>query len=163
MTTPAHPRHRYALTVRWTGNRGSGTADYRAYGRQHEISAEGKPPIPGSSDPAFRGDKARWNPEELLVASLSACHKLWYLHLAASAGVVVTGYVDHAEGTMIEESADGVGRFIRVVLRPQVTIAAGADVELALALHRDAHATCFIANSVAFPVEHEPAILRDPG
>ncbi|HLY56474.1 MAG TPA: OsmC family protein, partial [Stellaceae bacterium] len=106
-------QHRYRTTVRWTGNLGTGTASYRGYARAHEIEAPGKPAIPGSSDPAFRGDPARWNPEELLVASVSACHKLWYLHLASEAGIVVTEYVDSAEGEMVEE-ADGAGRFIQV-------------------------------------------------
>jgi organic hydroperoxide reductase OsmC/OhrA len=150
--------HRYAVTVEWTGNAGTGTSTYKAYERRHEIYAAGeKPPIPGSSDPTFRGDATRWNPEELLVASLSACHKLWYLHLCATAGVVVVGYIDHAEGEM-EESADGGGRFRRVVLRPEVTIAAGSDVDKARALHAEAHTKCFIANSVNFPVEHQPTI-----
>lgn len=149
--------HRYGVTVAWTGNTGTGTSAYRAYERRHEISAPGKPPIPGSSDPAFRGDPARWNPEELLVASLSACHKLWYLHLCAAAGIVVTGYVDRAEGEM-EEGDDGSGRFRRVVLRPEVTLAPGMDAAAARALHAEAHAKCFIANSVDFPVAHEAEI-----
>lgn len=154
--------HRYAVTVEWTGNIGTGTADYRAYERSHEISAPGspKPVIPGSSDPTFRGDRSRWNPEELFVASLSTCHQLWYLHLCADSGVVVTRYVDHAEGTMVE-AADGTGRFTAVVLRPSVTVAAGSDVELARALHGRAHATCFIAGSVNFPVRHEPEIRTE--
>jgi organic hydroperoxide reductase OsmC/OhrA len=149
--------HRYQVTVEWTGNTGTGTAGYRTYERRHEIRAPGapKPPIPGSSDPAFRGDPTRWNPEELLLASLSACHQLWYLHLCADAGVVVTAYVDRAEGTMVEEGS-GAGQFSRVVLRPTVTLAPGADVARARALHHDAHAMCYIARSVSFPVEHEP-------
>ena len=151
--------HRYAVTVTWTGNAGTGTASYRSYARDHEISSvEPKPVIPGSSDPPFRGDKTRWNPEEMLVASLSACHQLWYLHLCAVAGVVVTAYVDHAAGEM-DEDADGAGRFRRVVLRPAVTLASGSDLAKARALHQDAHAKCFIANSVNFPVEHEPTII----
>ncbi len=149
--------HRYPVTVEWTGNNGTGTSSYKAYERSHTISSAGKPPIPGSSDPQFRGDPARWNPEELLVASLSACHKLWYLHLCATSGVVVTGYIDHAEGEL-EESSDGGGHFRRVVLRPQVTITAASDTAKARALHAEAHAKCFIANSMNFPVEHDPQI-----
>jgi organic hydroperoxide reductase OsmC/OhrA len=113
--------------------------------------------IPGSSDPAFRGDPARWNPEELLVASLSACHKLWYLHLCAISGVVVVDYVDHAEGFM-EETDDGSGHFQRVILRPEVTITENSNMTKAQELHAAAHAKCFIANSVNFPVEAEPHI-----
>src|SRR5215813_4640005 len=152
--------HRYTTTVEWTGNTGSGTSSYRTYSRQHEISSPGltKPQIPGSSDSGFRGDRSRWNPEELLVASLSACHKLWYLHLAAEAGIIVTAYVDRAEGVM-EVGRDGVGRFKSAVLRPTVTVAAGSDVGLARTLHKSAHEKCFIANSVNFPVECEPEIV----
>jgi len=142
--------HYYSVIVRWTGNTGSGTSGYRNYKRDHEIASTlGKPPIPGSSDPAFRGDAARWNPEELLVASLSACHKLWYLHLCAEAGVRVMEYVDEAEGVM-EETLDGSGRFLKVTLKPRVVVASGSDIELARSLH---------ANSVNFPVGHEAVIV----
>jgi organic hydroperoxide reductase OsmC/OhrA len=150
--------HHYAVSVKWTGNTGTGTSGYRNYERQHEISAgTEKPLIPGSSDPAFRGDPARWNPEELLVASVSACHKLWYLHLCSDAGIVVVAYVDHAEGVM-EETPDGSGHFQRIILRPRVTVAPGSDVVKARELHDATHAKCFIARSVNFPVQHEPEI-----
>jgi organic hydroperoxide reductase OsmC/OhrA len=147
--------HRYSVTVKWTGNTGTGTSSYRNYERQHEISGNGqKPIILGSSDPAFRGDAARWNPEELLVAALSACHKLSYLHLCAVSGIVVVDYIDQAEGFM-EESPDGSGHFQKVILRPAVKLAPGSDVAKAQELHHEAHAKCFIAKSVNFPVEHE--------
>jgi organic hydroperoxide reductase OsmC/OhrA len=150
--------HRYAVTVEWTGNSGTGTSGYRNYERRHEISAgAGKPPIPGSADPAFRGDAARWNPEELLVASLSTCHQLWYLHLCAVARIVVVAYVDHAEG-ILEETKDGSGRFLSAILRPRVSLAPGADIAKARELHEAAHAKCFVANSVNFPVQIEPEI-----
>jgi len=151
--------HHYSVTVKWTGNKGTGTSGYKAYERAHEISGgPQKPMIPGSSDPTFRGDAARWNPEELLVASLSACHKLWYLHLCAEEGIIVTAYVDHPEGVM-EETPDGSGNFRIVVLRPEVTVAAGTDTAKARQLHEAAHAKCFIARSVNFPVEHEAKII----
>ncbi|MFZ0699938.1 MAG: OsmC family protein [Thermoplasmata archaeon] len=145
--------HIYRTRVEWTGDQGSGTGRYDAYGREHVISAPGKPDLLGSSDPTFRGSPSRWSPEELLVASLSACHMLWYLHLCAIAGIVVTGYTDDSEGTM-ELGPDGSGRFTEVVLRPRVTIAA-ADAARAETLHDDAHRMCFIAASVNFPVRHE--------
>jgi organic hydroperoxide reductase OsmC/OhrA len=150
-------RHPYTATITWTGNTGAGTAGYRNYERSYDISANQKPTIAGSSDPAFRGDRARWNPEGLLVASLSACHQLWYLHLCADAGVVVEAYVDEAVGVM-EESADGSGRFIEVILRPRVSVAPGSDKAKAQSLHHAAHAKCFIARSVNFPVSCEPII-----
>lgn len=150
--------HRYHVKVVWTGNLGTGTSGYRAYGRDHLISVPGKSDIPGSADPAFRGDAARWNPEDLLVASLSACHKLWYLHFCAVNGIVVTAYEDNAEA-MMQVEADGGGRFVGATLRPVVTISAG-DPEKANALHHDAHEKCFIANSVNFPVSCEPCVVR---
>ena len=119
-------RHHFRTRLHWLGNSGHGTSSYAAYGRAFELAADGKPTIPGSSDTAFRGDATRWNPEDLLVASLSACHQLWYLHLCATAGVVVTAYTDDAEGVMVEE-ADGTGQFERIILRPHVVLAAGSD------------------------------------
>jgi organic hydroperoxide reductase OsmC/OhrA len=147
--------HRYHVEVAWTGNRGEGTTSYRAYDRAGEARGAGKPPIPGSSDPAFRGDPERWNPEELLVAALSQCHMLWYLHLAATSGVVVVAYTDSAEGTMLEGDGGG-GRFSEVVLRPVVTVASADMADKAAGLHGRANELCFIANSVNFPVRHEP-------
>ena len=150
--------HAYSVSLRWTGNQGTGTSGYRAYSRDHELSAGSKPAIPGSSDPNFRGDPARWNPEELLVASLCACHQLWYLHLCSANGIVVLAYEDNASGEMQEE-ADGAGQFVSVTLRPRVTIKPGGDAELAKRLHHDASEKCFIARSVNFPVRHEPEII----
>ncbi|ATA17916.1 organic hydroperoxide reductase OsmC/OhrA [Gibbsiella quercinecans] len=153
----AKKQHTYRVNVVWTGNEGSGTANYRAYSRNHEISAAGKTPVLGSADPSFRGDPARWNPEELLLASLSACHKLWYLGLCAAAGVMVVAYRDEAEGVMLEESG-GAGQFSSVTLRPRVEITADSDRQTALDLHHKAHDMCFIARSMNFPVNNEPEI-----
>lgn len=153
--------HRYQPIIEWTGNRGTGTSGYRDYDRSHVLSAGSKPPIPGSSDPAFRGDAAAWNPEDLLVASISSCHMLWYLHLASAAKVVVIGYRDQPEGVMAED-AKGSGRFTHAILRPEVTIAADSDAAKAAELHHEAHAMCFIANSVNFPIECQPVILVAP-
>ena len=149
-------RHSYALSLHWTGNLGSGTSSYRAYSRDHEVRSPGKPTVAGSADPAFRGDPSRWNPEELLVATLAQCHMLWYLHLAADAGVIVTGYTDTPVGTMTE-NADGGGQFDEVVLRPVVTVAAAEMCQRAHALHAEAAANCFIARSVNFRVHHQPS------
>jgi len=146
--------HTYSLTITWTGNKGTGTSDYRDYERSHNITAIGKPEIPASSDPAFRGDKTRYNPEELLVASLSSCHMLWFLHLCAEAGVVVTDYVCTPTGIMAE-TANGGGQFKEVTLHPSVTITDKAKLPLLEGLHQKAHELCFIANSVNFPVRCE--------
>lgn len=152
--------HRYDVTVTWTGNPGQGTSRRGDHSRNHEIAIAGKPPIAGSSDPAFRGDPARHNPEDLLVASLAACHMLWYLSLCGKAGIAVVAYVDHAEGTMTE-SADGGGRFTNVTLRPEITLAPGMDRARADALHHEAHEKCFVSQSVTFPVTVE-ATYREP-
>jgi organic hydroperoxide reductase OsmC/OhrA len=148
---------RYAVKVIWTGNRGTGTSAYTAYDRDHEILIAGKPVLRGSSDKAFRGDPHRHNPEDLLVAALSTCHMLWYLHLCADAGIVVSGYRDDASGVMT--SGPEGGRFEQVVLKPTVTITQG-DAALAETLHDEAHRRCFIANSVNFEVTHRPTIRR---
>lgn len=154
-------QHTYRASIEWTGNLGQGTTRYDAYSRAHRIVVDGKPEIPGSSDPAFRGDPSRYNPEEMLVVSLSACHLLWYLHLCAQAGVVVTDYVDQAQGLM-EETPDGGGRFVDVTLFPTVTVTDQSMQAEALRLHGAAHKKCFIANSVNFPVRHQPTILVKP-
>ena len=153
-------KHQYSAQVTWTGNRGSGTSGYREYDRSYEVAAEGKAAIRGSADPAFRGDRSCWNPEELLVASLAACHQLWYLHLCADAGVVVLAYEDHAQGVM-EEQGSGSGQFAEVTLQPLVTISRTSDAALALELHEKAHQMCFVARSVNFPVRCAPMIARE--
>ena len=149
-------QHHYNLTIQWTGNKGTGTSHYRAYERSHTILVDNKTELSASSDPAFRGDKSKHNPEELLVASLSSCHMLSYLHLCAVSGINVTDYVDNAKGTMVE-TPDGGGRFIEVVLNPIVRITEISMVEKANELHKKANELCFIANSVNFPVRHNPS------
>ena len=144
--------HVFHTTLRWTGNLGTGTSSYRAYGRDYELSAPQKnSTIAGSSAKTYRGDDARYNPEDLLVAALSACHMLAYLHLCADAGIVVTGYEDSAEGTM-RTHPDGSGEFVDVTLRPHVQITDAARSAEADALHERAHEVCFIARSVNCPV-----------
>ena len=156
---PQRGEHNYSATVVWTGDSGEGTKHYRAFSRDHEITCGGKPTIAGSADPAFLGDSSRYNPEELLLSSLSACHMLWYLHLCADAGITVSSYEDNAEGRMIETKSGG-GHFDKVTLKPTVSIGQNDDSELATSLHEKAHALCFIANSVNFEVACEPEIRR---
>ena len=153
-------QHTYRTAVTWTGNAGSGTSSYTAYSRNFTASAEGRPDLHGSADPAFRGDEGRWNPEEMLLAAVSACHKLWYLHLCADAGICVTAYTDRAEAMMDGGGGGCAGRFVSAVLNPRVTVAAGSDGAKALALHHEAHRLCFIANSVNFPIECRAEILN---
>lgn len=151
-------KHHYTVEVAWTGDQGSGTSRYDAYSRDHLVRVPGKAAIEASSDPSFRGDPARHNPEELFVASLSSCHMLWYLHLAAENGIVIVDYRDAATGTMVETS-DGGGKFTDVTLHPTVTARAPVDEALAAQLHHRAHDLCFIANSVSFPVGCEPRLV----
>ena len=150
--------HHYKATTNWVGNRGTGTSDYKSYSRNHDIAMDGKPNLLCTSDPQFRGDKTRHSPEDLLVASLSGCHMLWYLHLCAVNGVVVTEYRDDATGTM-RENPDGSGEFIEVILNPKVTVTEKSMMDKANELHHKAHELCFIARSVNFPVHHKPVAV----
>ncbi len=147
--------HHYKTTITWTGNQGKGTSDYRSYERNHIVKVDGKPEIPASSDPSFRGDRSRYNPEELLVSSISSCHMLWYLHLCSVAGVVVVDYTDSATGIMIE-TENGSGYFKEVTLYPTVIVSDTSMIEKANALHHDANKMCFVANSCNFPIHHVP-------
>lgn len=150
--------HVYEVGVVWTRNRGQGTAAYTSYDRDHVVQAAGKPDLPMSADPAFRGNGSRYNPEELLVAAISSCHMLWYLHFCARAKIVVKSYEDKPAGRLIEGKAGG-GRFESLLLRPVVTVESG-DVETARRLHQDAHKECFVSNSVNFPVSCEPVVVQ---
>ena len=155
--------HRYVVRSTWTGNRGSGTSGYRDYDRSVTLEIDGKPSIAASSDKPFRGDPGRWNPEDLLLAALSECHLLSYLHACVQAGVVVVDYRDEASGLMVEDGRGG-GRFTEVVLRPHVTVADASMTDAATAAHAKANEWCFIANSVNFPVRHEPTVeVATPG
>ncbi len=151
--------HHYALSIEWTGNLGTGTSDYRAYTRNHLVSGENKPNILASSDPHFRGDKTRYNPEEMLVAALSSCHMLSYLHLCAVNGVIVLEYKDNATGTMVE-NPDGSGQLTEATLNPVVKVKDRAMNLKAIELHEKAEKMCFIAQSVNFPVRHKPIIIN---
>lgn len=150
--------HYYKTDLTWTGNKGEGTKNYRSYDRSYTLSIEGKPDLLGSSDPSFRGDNSKYNPEEMLVASLSSCHLLWYLHLCSVENILVLEYSDNAEGIM-KEKDNGAGYFEMVTLKPTVKIKNSNNIPLAIALHKKANEMCFIANSVNFPVKHEPTIL----
>lgn len=150
--------HNYEIIVEWTGNEGKGTLNYKSYNRNHEIIGNGKyDGIKGSSDPSFLGDKTRYNPEDLFLSSLSACHMLFYLHLCAVNKIIVTEYLDNATGIM-EESKSGSGKFTKVTLHPKVTITDETMIEKANELHKKANELCFIANSCNFQIDHKPVI-----
>jgi organic hydroperoxide reductase OsmC/OhrA len=158
----ARKNHHYSIVNRWTGNLGTGTSTFRSYSRAHELTGPDKTvAIPGSSDPVFRGDRTRYNPEELLLGALSGCHMLWVLHLCADAGITVVDYVDEASGEMTEHP-DGSGEYVRAVLRPHMTILEPGRIGDALAIHGKAHSLCAMARSVNFPVEHEPRVESKP-
>lgn len=157
----AAKQHEYTARIVWTGNRGKGTSGYRDYTRNWSVKTPQKPEIRCSNDPMLGGDPALHNPEDMLLASLSACHMLWYLHLASDTGIVVTDYHDDPVG-LAESSPDGTGRFLRATLRPHARLAAGTDIDKARAIHWEIHKYCFIARSVNFPVEYEPAFDLEP-
>ncbi len=148
-------QHHYKLSTQWSGNQGTGTSHYTAYERSHSVLVEHKPELLCSADTPFRGDATKHNPEDFLLASLSSCHMLWYLHLCADAGIIVVDYVDHATG-ILQQTDNGSGHFSEVTLNPIVTVAESSMIDQANALHDKAHAFCFIANSVNFPVHHNP-------
>jgi len=147
-------QHDYTATVVWTGNRGSGTSGYRAYDRTWDVATPGKPVIHCSNDPLLGGDPGLPNPEDLLLASLSACHMLWFLHLASDAGIVVSDYRDSPIG-IGEVSPGGAGRFVSATLRPQIVIDDLSKRAKADQIHQDIHHCCFIARSVSFPIAYE--------
>jgi organic hydroperoxide reductase OsmC/OhrA len=149
--------HHYRATTIWTGASKGATTSYDAYSREYIVAIDGKLCIVGSADPCFRGNPSLHNPEDLLVSSLSACHMLSYLALCARAGIRVVSYVDEVEGQMADQQ--GKVRFTEVVLNPRVTIELGDSLERAQDLHHEAHEVCFIANSMAFPVRHQPTVL----
>ncbi|WP_323035758.1 OsmC family protein [Pararhodobacter sp.] len=153
-------QHVYTSTIRWTGNTGSGTSSYRGYTRDWDVAVPGKPVIACSNDPLLGGDPGKMNPEDLLLSALSACHMLWYLHLASDAGLVVTAYEDTPEGTG-EVEANGAARFVAATLRPRITLKPGADMDRARAIHHEIHKVCFIARSVNFPVTIAPHFVTD--
>ncbi len=151
--------HNYEIKVEWTGNEGNGTLNYKSYNRNHKISSEGKyDRINGSSDPSFLGDKSKYNPEDLLISSISACHMLWYLHLCSENKIVVTEYVDNTTGIMME-TENGNGKFTEVTLNPTVKITNMELIEKANQLHFEANEMCFIANSCNFEIKHKPKII----
>lgn len=150
--------HAYKTNIVWTGNKGKGTSDYKAYDRNFILKINNKPDILCSSDIPFLGDGTRHNPEDMLLSALSSCHMLWYLHLCADKGITVTAYEDNATGTMIQKPIGG-GNFIEATLHPIITITDAAHIELATALHTDANKNCFIANSCNFPVHHKPQFV----
>ena len=147
-------QHDYTSRIEWTGNRGEGTKSYRGYDRTWDVRTPGKPSIACSNDPLLGGDPTLHNPEDMLLSALSACHMLWYLHLASRAGIVVHGYRDEPVGVG-ESAPNGAGRFVRATLRPQIEVAAGSDLDKADAIHHEIHKYCFIARSVNFPVSYE--------
>lgn len=155
-------QHTYTAGIEWTGNRGTGTSSYKAYDRTWDMAAPGKPVVHCSNDPLLGGDPALHNPETLLISALSACHMLWYLHLAAVAGITVTDYRDAPEAVG-ESLPDGSGRFLSATLKPRITLAPGSDPERADSIHDEIHKYCFIARSVNFPVGHQAIYVVEEG
>jgi len=154
-------KHNYKIKVEWTGNEGNGTLNYKSYNRNHVIITDGKyDRINGSADPSFLGDQSKYNPEDLFLSSLSACHMLWYLHLCAVHKIIVTHYLDNATGIM-EETRNGSGKFIEVTLNPKVKITDLNMISKANELHAEANKMCFIANSCNFIIRHNPNTVVD--
>lgn len=150
--------HTYTLTTAWTGNTGSGTTNYRSYNRSVTVSAQNKVDILCTSDTPINSDPTKHNPEELLIASISSCHMLWYLHLCSEAGVVVIEYKDHATATMVE-SRGGGGKFREAILHPVVIVKEESMIDKAMDLHVRANELCYIANSCNFSILHKAKVM----
>lgn len=146
--------HTYTTRIVWTGDRGEGTTHYHSYDRTWNIAIPGKPVIECSNDPLLGGDPSRPNPEDLLISALSACHMLWYLHLASQAEMIVRGYTDQPVA-IGETEPDGAGRFLKATLRPHIIVAPGTNLKTADELHPQIHQFCYIARSVCFPIEYQ--------
>jgi len=151
--------HKYTTAVRWTGNTGQGTATYKGYERTWDIAVPNKEIIHCSNDPLLGGDPTKMNPEDLLLSALSACHMLWYLHLASVAKIKVLAYEDHPIGDG-ENLPDGSGRFLSATLKPRIEVVAGSDIERALDIHNEIHKYCFVARSMNFPISYEAEIVE---
>lgn len=146
-------KHDFQCKIDWCGNLGTGTSAYHEYSRDHLLNQDHKySSIQCSSDPIFRGDKTKYNPEEFFIASVASCHMLWYLHLCADRGVVVIDYQDEVSAELILNE-DGSGKINNIVLKPQIKITNAKDIELAQSLHHEAHRFCFIAASVNCNIE----------
>ena len=155
MDTSTPHQHHYKITAEWHGNKGSGTSSLKAYDRSHTVSNAGKPDLHLTTDNPAVGDKSKLNPEDLLVTAVSSCHMLSYLYVCALEGVIVTAYVDHATGIMLDYGATG-GQFKSVTLNPEIKVADKSMIEKAIELHHKAHDICYIANSVNFEVICNP-------
>lgn len=151
--------HDYTVKIEWTGNRGTGTSAYRAYDRNWDLATPGKPLMHCSNDPLLGGNHEKHNPEDMLIAALSSCHMLWYLHLCSEAGVIVTSYQDNPIAVG-EVEPSGKGRFLSATLKPRIEITAESDPVKAAQLHDEIHQVCFVARSVNFPVTYEPEIIQ---
>ncbi len=147
--------YNYESKIIWTGNRGEGTKEYDSYDRTWDINIPNKKTINCSNDPILGGDSKKMNPEDLLISSLAACHMLWYLHFASDENIVVIDYIDNPLGTG-EVKANGAGRFLKITLRPEITLKKGSDVKKAFEIHSKIHDVCFISRSLNFPVDYKP-------
>lgn len=145
--------HEYHARITWLGAGSAGTETYSSYARAWSAEVDGKPPLAGSADAAFRGDPAAWNPEECLLTAVSACHLLFFLALCARGGVRVLAYTDAASAEL-RLDADGGGALHAIRLRARVRLASTAEIDTARALYERAGRLCFIARSLSAAVDH---------
>jgi organic hydroperoxide reductase OsmC/OhrA len=154
----------YQATIQW--HRGSDVFTDNRYSRRHDIAFDGGAVWSGSSSPQVvaqpMSDATAVDPEESFVASLSSCHMLWFLDIARRAGWLVNGYRDEAVGVMAR-NAEGRMAMTAVTLNPAVEFGGGKqpDVVELNRLHHQAHADCFIANSVKTEVRCLPVLPSD--
>lgn len=147
--------HLFKVALNWMKKDNISSSLSRIYTKSHHISIEGKPDLEVSAAKAFKGDPNLYNPEDLLLSSLTSCHMMSYLYCCMQYKIEVISYQDHSEATL-QVNPDGSGKIVKVDLFPEIIISNSSQIELALSLHKKANELCFIANSCNFPVYHHP-------
>ena len=147
--------HLFKVALNWIKKEPQTDSSTRIYTKSHHISIEGKPDLEVSAAKAFKGDPNLYNPEDLLLSSLTSCHMMSYLYCCMQYKIEVISYQDHSEATL-QVNPDGSGKIVKVDLFPEIIISNSSQIELALSLHKKANELCFIANSCNFPVYHHP-------
>ncbi|MGV0957916.1 OsmC family protein [Empedobacter falsenii] len=145
--------HLFKVALNWMKKDNISSSLSRIYTKSHHISIEGKPDLEVSAAKAFKGDPNLYNPEDLLLSSLTSCHMMSYLYCCMQYKIEVISYQDHSEATL-QVNPDGSGKIVKVDLFPEIIISDSSQIELALSLHKKANELCFIANSCNFPVYH---------
>ena len=143
--------HKYQLKLNWTGG---SEIDAIQNDRMYEVLIDRKPTIYGSADKPFFGDPEKYNPEDLLLAALSACHMMSFMYVCRKLGIKVYHYEDHATG-LLKINQDGTGQFEFAELKPKVKADHMPDGMIFKELNSRAAKLCFIKRSINFTVNYK--------